>query len=342
MEAYGSDRVRAGDDGTIVLSSRLPKPGWVPRVEKTLTTSRFPGTAVCWDDVYYEVVAAEPLPAGGARYTLAPWRDENAMRLVDRYDAESEMMRVEEQRKAVARERGRRGANLLGPFTGHLPAAVQEEMGRELGILPAKLTMLSALPCYVYIISIILLFVQREMESAPMSLTLGLSAGYLMLETNIRFFVAYTQSRPMGSALGLFLYLIYYALAPNRARLVSPFHVERGHATPIGEAPEDVALRDAFIVREPFITLLSPEEQGRAADRFGYQYRRQSVIVASVILVFSLLGLITSFHSGAVLSGVLALALVVEQIVRLAAFSRGPAPSILGWLVRPLVRRLLA
>jgi hypothetical protein len=342
MDAYGSDRVRVGDDGTIVLSSRLPKPGWVARVEKTLTSARFPGTAVCWDDVYYEVVAAEGLAGGGARYTLAPWEDQHAMRVVDRYDAASEAQRVEEARQAVARERGRRGANVFGIFTGHLPAAVQSELGRELGILPAKLTMLSAIPCYLFIISVVLLFVQREMESAPMSLALGLSAGYLMLETNIRFFVAYTQSRPMGSAIGLFLYLIYYALAPNRARLVSPFHVERGHATPIGEAPEDVALRDAFILREPLVTLLSPEEQGRAAERFGYQYRRQSVIVAAVILVFSLLGLASSFAKGALLSGLLALALAVEQIIRLAAFARGPAPSILGWLVRPLVRRLLA
>src|SRR5437868_10565469 len=100
MQAFGSDRVRSGDGEQIVLSSRLSK-GWTPRVEKTLTSAEFPGTAVLWEEQYYEVVSAEPLPQGGVRYVLEPWRERHAMRLTDRYDADSEAHRVEENRKNI-------------------------------------------------------------------------------------------------------------------------------------------------------------------------------------------------------------------------------------------------
>ena len=57
MTPYGSDRVRV-DGERIVLSSRLPK-GWTARVERTLTSAEFPGTAVLWDEQYFEVIGAD-------------------------------------------------------------------------------------------------------------------------------------------------------------------------------------------------------------------------------------------------------------------------------------------
>src|SRR5437868_14882535 len=106
MQAFGSDRVRSGDGEQIVLSSRLSK-GWTPRVEKTLTSAEFPGTAILWEEAYYEVVLAEGLPQGGVRYVLEPWREHHAMRVTERYDAESEAQRIEENRKALVREKAR-------------------------------------------------------------------------------------------------------------------------------------------------------------------------------------------------------------------------------------------
>src|SRR5438067_1319355 len=88
MTPYGSDRARV-DGERIVLSSRLPK-GWTARVARTLTSAEFPGTAVLWEEQYFEVVGAEPLPAG-VRYTLEPWCDHHAMRVTARYDDDSEV-----------------------------------------------------------------------------------------------------------------------------------------------------------------------------------------------------------------------------------------------------------
>ena len=83
MLPYGGDRVRSAG-GKIVLHSNISK-GWTPRRDRTNVHAEFPGTAVLWDDEYFEVVHAELLPQGGVRYVLEPWRDEHVIRVFDRY-----------------------------------------------------------------------------------------------------------------------------------------------------------------------------------------------------------------------------------------------------------------
>src|SRR5258708_33347770 len=145
MQAYGSDRVRPGDGEQFVLLSRISK-RWTPRAVKTLTSAEFPGTAVLWEERYFEVVDAEALPQGGVRYVLEPWQEMHVMRTTDRYDAESETERLNEYRAQLSREKKRKSAKALAIFVGHLPSIVQEEIGRELGILSTRLTIVSTLP----------------------------------------------------------------------------------------------------------------------------------------------------------------------------------------------------
>src|SRR5438874_10386212 len=112
MQAFGSDRVRQGDGEQIVLSSRLSK-GWTSRVVKTLTSAEFPGTAVLWEERYFEVVDAESLPQGGVRYVLEPWLEMHIMRTTDRYDHDRELERLAEWRAQFSRENKRRSASFL-------------------------------------------------------------------------------------------------------------------------------------------------------------------------------------------------------------------------------------
>ena len=63
MRAYGSDRLRVAGE-KLILWTRVPKPKWVARVPKTLTKSEHPGTAILWEDQFFEVVKAEQLPNG--------------------------------------------------------------------------------------------------------------------------------------------------------------------------------------------------------------------------------------------------------------------------------------
>jgi hypothetical protein len=77
------------------------------------------------------------------------------------------------------------------------------------------------------------------------------------------------------------------------------------------------------------------------AGRFGYDFRRQSSRIATLILVFALIGVATSIDRGAVLSFIAAPAIASEQIYRLLLLRRQLVGSFLGILARPFVRKLL-
>ena len=106
-------------------------------------------------------------------------------------------------------------------------------------------------------------------------------------------------------------------------------------------APEERQRSDALLLREPLATLLPATDQWRLRERYGYDYRRLAGTVAGILLTFAILGVITSAMSRSIVSGLVALGIAGEQVARLAALRRGPAPSILGWIVRPLLRNLL-
>ncbi len=346
MRAHGSDRLAEGADETFLLSCRLPK-GWTARVPKTLIRTEFPGTAVLWDDIAYEVVAVEPLP-NGVRYTLAPWPDMHTIRLSERYDDATEERRVVEWRAAHARERHRLAANLLAPLTGHLPAIVQEHLASEVGIVPNRLTLLSCLAEIVALAFAMMTIAQAVMDnrSTPWLAIAGVLFG---MDALVRLWFVMSQGRPIGSPAGLLVYGIWFALFDRQRGAPSPLRHAKGHGVRFLPPPEDVAARDAFHVREPLITLLTPAEQERAAERFGYDFRRSAPTVAGLILAFAVLGVITSIRTlawgvsiSALSSLLVAAALAVEQVVRLAALRREPAGSILAPLACPFVRRYTA
>ncbi|HYS52392.1 MAG TPA: hypothetical protein VER58_01345 [Thermoanaerobaculia bacterium] len=337
MQAFGSDRVRKGDGEQITLFSRISK-GWTPRVEKTLTTAEFPGTAVFWEEQYFEVVIADALPQGGVRYVLEPWREHHMMRFVDRYDAGTEATRIEENRKDIRREKARVSANLLGLLTGHLPAVVQNELGREIGVLPPRLTFISILGTLLVIGLLVLYCVSRIMAQEPPPMAAIIPAVYLGIENTIRFFINWTQSRPIGSTVGFIVYALFYAIT---RRGPSPFAEEKGWKVKIVESAPEVAARDAFRTRSAFVTLLRAADQARVAQRYDYDYRRDSAKVAIVILIFAVIGAVASYRSGKVVPAIVAALIAVEQIARMIAFQRGPTGSVFGLVVRPFVRKLL-
>src|SRR5258708_32354221 len=130
MQAYGSDRVRPGDGEQFVLLSRISK-RWTPRAVKTLTSAEFPGTAVLWEERYFEVIDADALPQGGVRYVLEPWQEMHVMGTTDRYDAESDTERLAQHRAELSRETKRKPTKAVAIFVGPLPSRVQEESVRD-------------------------------------------------------------------------------------------------------------------------------------------------------------------------------------------------------------------
>jgi len=352
MQSYGSDRVRAGDGEQRILMSRRSK-NWTPRTPKSLTHSEFPGTAILWEEQYFEVVDVETLPQGGVRYTLEPWREEHAIRTTDRYDEESEAARTAAYRAELVRESKRKSTSAFGVITGHLPAAVQSHLGRELGTSPVKLTMISAFVPFVICGPIVFYCFALTFGGYPMPIPRWLF-GILSWWTGVslfRFNFAFASGNPIGSLEGYIGYGLFYLLAPKHPDRISPFASEKGASAKsvrFDLAPPDVELQDALIMREPLVTLLPPAEQEQIAARTGYDYMRKSRSTAIYILIVATIGVVSSWvtmRSGrsftAFLSLLTALWLVIEQFMRLAAFRKGPAGSVLAILVRPMMRKLL-
>jgi hypothetical protein len=262
VRPHGSDRLRiAGDQ--LILWCRIPKTNWVPRVPKTLTTAEHPGTAVLWEDQFFEVVYSQPV-ANGVEYTLEPWQDVHMIRLSDRYDAVGEQHRTAAHNTELSRAKKRKATWLLGMFAGHLPTGVQEKLGNELGLMPSRLTLMSLIPGYLAFAACLFIHVDSRMKQQPdpIPLVVWMIVFLAFLDAFIRGFVALTQSRGMGSPFGFFGYLIYYYLfAKNRADLLKPLDEGRGHRLFTLPPSEDVDLQDRLILWGPALSLLSAKEQ---------------------------------------------------------------------------------
>jgi hypothetical protein len=346
MRAYGSDRFRV-TGGKVILHSRLGK-GWRPRTEKTLTNAEFPGTAVYWEENYYEVLAADLLPAGGVRYVLGEWRDDHAIRVFELYSEESEARLAEDYSRAMRQRKHSVAARLAAMFLGHFPAHVQMHLANELGLFPHRLTLWSIPPVLVTAGVFVYIFVDTYMRSVanPIPDWLLILTAFMLAESVFRYLVAMTQLRAMGSMLGMFVYLFFWLLHPRRARLVSPFQSAKGEGLMTLPPPAEVEQRDALEMRAALLTLLTPAEQVLLAERFGFDYRQHAYGITWTILVCAALGVASmlpkaSQSVSALVSLVCASLVVLEQAMRLLAFRRGPAGSVFGALVRPFVRDLL-
>jgi hypothetical protein len=346
MRSYGTDRLRVAG-GKVILHSRLAK-GWVPRTEKTLTSAEFPGTAVYWDDQYYEVLAADALPVEGVRYVLGPWPDHHAIRDFQHYDEESEARIAEDYKTAARQRKNSIAARLAAMFLGHLPAHVQMHLANELGLFPYRMTLWSVLSVLLATGAMIYISVDTFMRGVanPIPDSILMFASFMIAEAVFRFFVAMSQQRAMGSILGIVVYLFIWLLHPKRQRIPSPFGSAKGEGLMTLPPPPDVDRMDSIEMRAPLLTLLTPAEQTLLAERFGFDYRKHAYGLTWSILACAAIGVASMVpkapHSlSALLSLICAGLVVLEQAMRLFAFKRGPAGSVFGALVRPFARDLL-
>lgn len=339
MQPFGSDRLRQAGEKLVLLSA-LPK-GWTPRVPKTNTSAEYPGTTVLWEDQYFEVVEATAVDGGRVRYVLAPWREEHTIRTFESYDDASEARRLADHQLARRQRRASAASRFSGFLLGHLPNPVQVHMQNELGVVPARMTIASAIPPIVFFGICVYLAAGATIEGgrSPIPSWLTIVAGFMTIESLVRIAVALSGNRGLGSAIGTLVHAVFGRRIPAD---------ERGQSLFTLPPPEDVATRDALLVKGPLLTLLSRAEQQRLAERHGFDYRQHAYGLTWMMLVFALLGAISSWVKvadrgsiSALISLLVAAGVAAEQVLRLTQLPRGPAPSVFGALVRPFVRDLL-
>ena len=346
LPVFGKDQCRESGD-RIVLRSAIPK-GWTARTPAQGTHAEYPGTTVEWDGRMLEVVEAASL-GEGVRYVLLPWREDHVIRTLDRYDAESEQRRLEDFERAKRQQRASIASRWSGALLGYLPEPVQNRLQNELGVSPARMTLLSCIPTLIIFTICVLDAVDASMKSVPPRIPafVTMTAGLLFVESLVRFFVAMSQNRGMGSLIGVISYTLYWSLSPRRAGMISPFEQEKGLSTKFSlPPPPEVAAADDLEMLGAFISLLPVADQELLARRRGYDYRQHAPGLAWGLLVFALLGVVTMYADAssrlsALVSFLAALAISVEQVVRLLTLRRRPAPSVFGFVVRPFVRKVL-
>lgn len=342
--AFGTDRLIVGEDGTFVLSCRHPKPGWVARRPAELVHKEFPGTCIRWDDDYFEVVRIESLPVG-VRYTLASWSDSHAMRTVLDYDEPSETAREGERLAERSRQAKAAGFSLFAVVTGLLPADTQLAIEKDLGVSAYRATLVSLVIPFFTGAACLIFLLASAIGGNPLGLPMWvyLVGIYFWVESLVRLAVALGQSAPIGSLPVVLGWEIVAALRGKR-----PW---RAPAPKLKwELDQTTVDRDSYIQREPFLALLSPDEQHRLARRYDFDWRARGRKSAWVLLVFALfVGLMAAADlvggragAGDVVTLLMMGYLVWEQIVRLQRIRSGlPAGSVLGVLVRPLARKLV-
>jgi hypothetical protein len=204
------------------------------------------------------------------------------------------------------------------------------------------MTLISIIPSLLLVGICVYMMVDAaiRMVPSPIPAWLWMVAVFWLIESGVRYFVAMSQSRGMGSLIGCIVYVI---LHPREAVSGSKQVV-----APQLDIPIDVELQDRLHMRGPLLTLLSRDEQLELERRYGFDYREHATFITWLILIGATIGAISSavalsyrFRMTALLSLIVATILIVEQIVRLEAFRRGPAGSVLAFVVRPLARSLL-
>lgn len=346
--AYGADQVRIRESGEIELDCPFAK-AWTARSPKTLRTAEYPGTAVEWDGRIFQVLGADPTPQGGMRYRLAPWPENHAFRRLEHYDQVSEQLRAADRRDRSRDAGMRRLAILLSPLAGLLPADMQKKMERDFGAPARTMTIVSALPLFlVGFLGLVALFISHAGGSmdTPGWITPSLPiALYLFGESALRLASAIAGQEPMGSLPAVLAVTVWRSL--HRSKQVPAESAQPAAPTVLDEQ----GLQDRFRVLEPVLAFLSVGEQEFLAGRFGFDAVRWGRITASVLLAASVLNTFVSLSAygagdGIVWSIIWLLPvgyLAVEQVRRLRDLARGePAGSILGRLVRPFARPLLA
>jgi len=152
-------------------------------------------------------VEAQPLPGGGTRYRLAPWDARNAIRTIEAYDARSEAARAGVRAFRRDAVRHRRLAILFSPILGHAPGRVQKAMESEFGAPAAAMTIVSAIPFFVWGILGLVSFVAGIAGAGPIfeHLPPVPIAAYFAAESALRIGSA-LHGEPMASAAGFLLH----------------------------------------------------------------------------------------------------------------------------------------
>ena len=203
---FGRDRLAGVTDGKLLLLCEESK-GWRARSDATATSAEHPGTCIRWEDELFEVEDFESRADGSVTYTLRPWDERHAIRVVATYSPEAEAARSAEGRDARRRVEGHTGILLLSPVLGCLPAHVQERLENEYNVKASWMSLASAIPLFLFGAFCFIVALAFALGGPPILPGGVLLVGqYLWIESAVRIVIASRQGRGIGNVAGTLLY----------------------------------------------------------------------------------------------------------------------------------------
>jgi hypothetical protein len=311
-----------GDDGWRVSSRRLKLP-WTRRV------GTHPGSAVVWLGEAYEVVAKE-VSGSGQGWILQPWSDPEVMRAVFQLDT------AWIDAHAATDESHRRGRVLrlmsfpVAPLLALAPARFQRRWRDSWGFPASMATFVSAVlelaAGSVGLVQLLALTFGADWFLPGLCRVFAVIGPVLSADAIVRLSAVAAQAEPVGSILGLPLVLL--DRAKRRAELS-----DRGHPP--------------TIVRTTIVTAvmcIAPRTyQERWARHLGVRPVWFTLLGAGAELVGGWINLEQGATDGGFPTLTVNLYFLVEAVARFALLmSTGrPVGSVLGWIVRPLLARMV-
>ena len=201
-------RFSSGSQFELCIDSAAEKHDWKPRVSES-HKAVFPGTAIAFEDKYYEVVEIKIQKEEGVSrycYYLNRWDERFPIRVQFRYSTE-ECRRLARKARKEARNRQFTALLLvLAPIVGLLPDADQRRIGSSYGITPTRFTFLSSIALlFPGGLALILLLVSMFVPAADAGITVPKSilllGSYFFLESFLRIYSCMKLEEPMGSLL---------------------------------------------------------------------------------------------------------------------------------------------
>jgi hypothetical protein len=196
---------------------------WRPRIEGDQIRSAHPGTALLFQDRYYEVMLCEPGEDGLIHYHLSPWRDDSLIRQAAELSAATSEQAAIDHREE--RQRHKRSTLLLvaTPLLGLLPSRDQIRLEKEYGADPIFNTTISAILIGLPASVITWLGIAASIGSSFGSPAAGARqytglALYFLAESLIRGSSALTAGQPVGSVPVVIVAELVRAIRGSRGR----------------------------------------------------------------------------------------------------------------------------
>jgi len=190
-------RVQSAPEGRLVVVSDRLAMGW------SLPRGRVTGTAVAVDDVVYQVTRFDILPRG-ERWELTAWPEGEAARSFVTLDRSWVEARAAETAEARRDGRRRMVATPWLVLLGMLPGDVQRRWDAEWGFPAWRATRLSI---WAELVFGAVLFIQilrvAAREDVWLPLAIAFMGPLLVLEGVARLVISSSNTRPLGSLLGL-------------------------------------------------------------------------------------------------------------------------------------------